>query len=71
MNPLALEWASTLLALIPQMLGDAYFACGLPCLATTANHLQLSAPFLDLLYQFPAGTTATILRDAGLTIRGM
>jgi hypothetical protein len=71
MNPLALEWASILLALIPQMLGDAYSACGLPCFVTTANQLQLSAPLLDLIYQLPDGTASAFLRANGFSVRGM
>lgn len=71
MNPLALEWASILLALIPQMLGDAYSACGLPCFVAKARELQLSAPMLDLIYQLPDGTAASFLRANGFTVRGM
>ena len=71
MNPLALEWASILLAILPQMLGDAYSTCGLPCFVGLANHLQLSAPMLDLLYGLPDGTAAQFLGVNGFRVRGM
>lgn len=71
MNPIALEWASILLAMIPQMLGDAYQACGLPCFVGAANQLQLSAPMLDLIYGLPDGTASQFLMSNGFKVRGM
>lgn len=71
MNPVALEWASILLVLIPQMLGDAYASCGLPCFVAQANYLQLSAPMLDLIYRVPDGTAAQFLTANGFRVRGM
>ena len=71
MNPLALEWASILLAMLPQMLGDAYSVCGLPCFVAQANYLQLSAPMLDVLYGLPDGTAAQFLASNGFKVRGM
>lgn len=71
MNPLALEWAAILLAVLPQMLGDAYASCGLPCFVGLANQLQLSAPLLDLLYGLPDGTAAQFLAANGFKVRGM
>ena len=71
MNPLALEWAAILLAVLPQMLGDAYASCGLPCFVGLANQLQLSASLLDLLYGLPDGTAAQFLAANGFKVRGM
>lgn len=71
MNPIALEWASILLVLIPQMLGDAYASCGLSCFVGLVNHLQLSAQMLDLLYGLPDGTAAQFLSANGFRVRGM
>lgn len=68
---LALEWAATLLVIVPQQLSAAHAACGLPCVATRANELQLSAPMLDQIYQLPPGTAAQAFAAQGLRIRGM
>lgn len=70
-SAIALEWASILLVLIPQMLGDAYASCGLSCFVAQANYLQLSAPLLDVIYQLPDGTAAAFLRANGFSVRGM
>ena len=71
MNPIALEWASILLAVLPQMLADTYTTCGLPCFVGVVNQLQLSAQMLDLLYGLPDGTASQFLMSNGFKVRGM
>lgn len=71
MNLFALEWASILLYVIPQMLGDAYASCGLPCFVAQVNYLQLSVTLLDAVYQLPDGTAAQFLASNGFSVRGM